>query len=474
MDNYSAPDLSGFNVYLISPRVGYVFSSKYSRPYNDGPMWTGKGSTIEVNAGFKVKWGPITGVLYPNFYYAQNEHFQRQSPGKTGLNPRQNDLNYQLSNKIDWVQIFGYDPFTDFNLGQSSISLELGPASVKFGTENMWWGPAVLNPIMISNTAPGFPHLTLGTKKPLQSKFGDFELYAFWGQLKESQYFDDNPLNDKRLISGLSFGYRPSFAEDLKGISIGVGRIIYKAWPVTGISPGDMLLGFKKIGPNFEQDENGEIIYNEADQYNSLNVRWFLEESGVELYFEWVQNDAWLNSQDVLYTLGFQKLHQVDNATWRLGIEQTSLAAARTRENSKDLYTHPVVTQGFTNKGNLLGAPIGPGSKSQFIQLDRFNNKGKYGFSINRIRFNDDFFFRQFGPTGDFSRHDVEWNFELEAVRFLKNYEISGKFIYSRRMNWHFYHNLDVNNFQLLTSIKWHLINRPIITIGNKNRVIKQ
>ncbi len=469
---YAEEDLPGFNVYLISPRVGYVYSSKYSRPYNDGPMWSGKGSTVEVNAGVKVKWGRITGVLYPNFYYAQNKHFQRQSPGKTGLNPRQNDLNYQLSNMIDWVQIFGFDSFNDFNWGQSNISAEFGPVIVKFGTENMWWGPAVLNPIMMSNTAPGFPHLTLGTSNPLKTKYGNFELYSFWGQLSESQYFDDNPANDKRFIAGVSFGYRPTFSEDLKGISIGFGRTIYQEWSTSDLSFSDLFLSFKKNGPNFKQDENCEIVYNESDQYISLDVRWFLQESGVEFYFEWVQNEAWLDSQDVLYTLGFQKLYQVDNATWRLGFEQTSLAAARNQElrNAKDIYTNPIVIQGYTNQGNLLGAPIGPGSKSQLLRLDRFNKLGKYGFSINRIRFNDNFFFKQFGPTGDFLRHDVEWNFELETVRFLKNYEISGKFVYSRRMNWHFYHNLDVNNFQLLTSIKWHITNKPIFTIGSKEQ----
>lgn len=461
LSHYSEIDQPGLSVYLISPQLGYVYSSKYSRPYNDGPVWTGRGSTFEINAGLKVKWGPLTGISYPNFYYSQNKPFKRQSPGETNLNPRQNELNYQLSNQIDWVQLFGYDSFTDFNLGQSSISLELGPTLVKFGTENIWWGPAVLNPVMMSNTAPGFPHLTLGTAKPLQSKFGDFELYSFWGQLKESQYFDDNPLNDERLITGLSLGYRPSFAEDLKGVSLGLGRIIYKAWPASGISPNDILLGFSKIGPNFEQDESGEILYNEADQYISFDFRWFLEESGVEFYFEWVQNDAWLESQDVLYTLGFQKLHRVDNATWRLGFEQTSLAATRTRENAKDIYAHPLVTQGYTNQGNLLGAPIGPGSKSQFIRLDRFDRSGKFGFSINRIRFNDNFFFARYN---DFTRHDVEWNFRLEAVRFFKDYEISAQFIYSRRMNWHYYHNLDVNNFQVLTSFKWHFIDKPIFS----------
>ena len=361
-------------------------------------------------------------------------------------------------------------PLVKFDWGQSNISAVFGPVKIKFGTENMWWGPSISNPIMMSNTAPGFPHLNVGTAQPIRTKYGDFEFNSIWGQLGESDYFENIPSSDKRYIVGLTFGYRPSFLEFMRGFSIGLGRILYRDWPNGGLEFGDIFLGLKKVDPTATVTSSG-AVNADTDQYLSLDLRWFFEESGAEFYFEWVRNDFQEQEHGSFFTLGLQKSFKSALAIYRFGLEHTSLATTRTREitDSGDIYTHPVIRQGFTHEGQLLGAPIGPGSKSQLLRIGRFNEKGKLGFSINRIRFNDNYFWRRYGPPGDFLRHDVEWNFGLEAVRFFKNYEFLGKFIYSRRMNWHFYHNLDVNNFQLLTSIKWHITDKPIFSLFNKN-----
>ncbi len=476
---YSDPQGEGLNIYALSPRIDYTYNSKYSRTYNDGPLWSGRGSTVGLNAGFKLKWGPITGVLYPNFYHAQNRHFQRQSPGQTGLNPRQNDLNYQLSNQIDWVQIYGFDSFSEFDWGQSNISAVIGPVQIKFGTENIWWGPSVANPILMSNTAPGFPHLNIGTSKPIRTKYGDFELNSIWGKLGESDYFENIPSNDKRYIVGLAFGYRPSFSQFMKGFSISMGRILYQDWPNDGLELGDLFLGLKNADPTAKLSPTGGLVNDDTDQYLSMDIRWIFKQAGAEFYFEWVRNDFWLDFKDLVkepehgsvFSIGLQKSFATASATYKLGFEHTSLATTRTREirASGTIYTHSVIRQGYTHNGHLLGAPIGPGSKSQLIRLDRYSTTGKFAFSLQKIRFNDDYFWSRYGPSGEFQRHDVEWNFGVEAVRFFKNHEFSAKVIYSRRMNWHFYENLDVNNFQILTSIKWHITDKPLLTLFNKN-----
>lgn len=472
---YKSPKEKGLNVYILSPRVDYTYNSKYSRSYNDGPFWSGRGSTIGINAGIKAKWGPVTAVLYPNFYHSQNKHFKRQSPGQTGLNPRQNDLNYQLSNEIDWVQIFGFNPFSEFDWGQSSISIELGAFKIKFGNENIWLGPSILNPIIMSNTAPGFPHLNIGTSKPISTKLGDFELNSIWGQLRESEYFDI-PSSSRRYIAGLTIGYRPTFSDLMRGLSIGVGKVVQRNWPNGGLGFGDFFPFFKDANSSSNIDLNGSII-NTYDRYLSLDIRWFFEQSGAELYFELVSDDfkdsMEETSRSPTFSIGLQKTLEVPSGrgNYRLGFEHTSLALPRARDNTNNssIYTNSNIPQGFTHEGHLLGAAIGPGSKSQTIWIDRFTSHGKIGLSIQRIRFNDDFFWNKFGPSGQFQRHDIEWNFGVETIRFFRNYEISGQFIYTRRMNWHFYENLDVNNFQLLTSIKWHITDKPLLTLFNRN-----
>ena len=458
--NYKESEEGGMSIYFLSPRIDYTYNSKYSRSYNDGPLWSGRGSTVGLNVGFKLKWGPITAQLYPNFFHAQNKHFQRQSPGRIDLNPRPNPLNYQLSNRIDWVQIFGFESFNTLDWGQSNIGAEFGPVKIMFSTENMWWGPALHNPILMSNTAPGFKKVNIGTSKPILTKYGDFEMNAIWGRLAHSDYAGI-PLQNKRYIAGVTFGYRPSFIPALKGLSMAFGRVLYKPWPNSGLTFGDIFLA---LGETKEVTSNGDALSYEEnlDQYLSFDLRWIFPKSDAEFYFEWTRNDFWLNFNNLnnepvgAFSLGIQKVLDVGSTSYKLGIEHTSMAAQRTRviQESHDYYTHSGMNQGYTHEGSLLGAPIGPGSKSQTIKIDRFRPNGKLSFSINRIRFNDNFFWRTFN---DFQKHDVEWNFGFQAIRFFKQFEFSGKFIYSRRMNWHYFTELDVNNFQLLTSVRWHI-----------------
>ena len=50
-------------------------------------------------------------------------------------------------------------------------------------TENLWLGPGLRNSILLTNNAPGFPHLFLGTSKPVDIYIGSLDVLALWGQL---------------------------------------------------------------------------------------------------------------------------------------------------------------------------------------------------------------------------------------------------------------------------------------------------
>jgi len=470
MKYYRGHDREGLTLTLISPIANTNYSTKYARSYNDGPSWNGKGLTIGINAGFKINWGPVTGVFYPNFSFSQNRSFQLQE----NLQNR-SEFNYQLDPRIDWVQRYGNNSFKQFHLGQSSLSVKAGKVQFKLSTENMWWGPNVTNSTLMSNNAPGFTHVNIGTPLPIQTKFGDFEINSFWGRLEESNYFDNIENNNGRYLAALTFGYRPSFSEFFKGFSLGLSRVLYQIWPESGLSFGDLFLGVKNFSGSAVELPGGGFTNDETDQMVSINTRWYFEEVGAEIYYEYARNDFWLNFKDLVqepdhgavFTLGVQKTFSGRDALWRIGFEHTSLATTRTIEirSSHSIYLHSIVTQGYTHKGQLIGAPIGPASKSQMFRLDKFNKSGKVGFRINRIRFDNDYVIAESQRTGVPLDYDVELSFDLEAVRFFKNYEFSCRIIYSRRRNWHFEEDLDVNNFQILTGVKWQIRNKPLITI---------
>ena len=61
------------------------------------------------------------------------------------------------------------------------------------------------------------------------------ELQGFWGRLAESDYFDEDPSNDRRYFTGLVAAYRPSFAD---GLTLSLHRVLYREW-----QDGDLVLG---------------------------------------------------------------------------------------------------------------------------------------------------------------------------------------------------------------------------------------
>ena len=471
---YYSSKTQGPSLQLISPELNYVYSSKYSRSYNDGPIWSGRGSTSGLSLGMKFSWGPVIAVIYPTIYHSQNKSFA------TGPNTDPNIFTYQFSPNIDWVQRYGQGSFTKYDWGQSSIQANFGNLKIKFGKENIWWGSSMLNPIIFSNTASGFPHLNIGTGHPIITKFGDFEVNSIWGQLKESSFFDNNNLlDDRRFIAALFFGYRPSFSKFFKGFSVGIGRVLYQEWPSNGLSVGDLALSLKNTDPTTTVTSTSRFN-DDTDQYLSLNLRWVLEDAKTEFYMEWVRNDFWLDFKDLVsepehgsvFTFGFQKVINNDKHPIKIGFEHTTLSTTRTLEirDSDVIYLHTIVRQGFTHNGQLLGAPIGPGSKSQSITLDRFDDNGSFGFSFNRIRFNEASFYNAAGFRNNAFQPDVELNFEIKGYRFYKNYEFGVSAIYSRRINWYFNDNSDLNNYQIIAKIRWHVPISNLLSTNDSSR----
>jgi len=69
-------------------------------------------------------------------------------------------------------------------------------------------------------------------------------------------------------------------------------------------------------------------------------------------------------------------------------------------------YTSRAVPQGYTQRGQLIGASIGPGGSSQFVALDYMPRSWDVGIFAQRIRWDEDVYYIQ--PTGfAYFSHDV-------------------------------------------------------------------
>lgn len=442
----------------LDPLAHTIYQSAHPRSLNDGALWAGKGVSAELRAGAVATWGPLTATLYPTVYSAANADFTTAPV----TDPERSPFAYAWSSGIDWPQRFGADAVTAIDWGQSGIRLDLAGFTAGVSTENMWWGPAVRHPILMSNTAPGFPHLDLGTGRPVRTPIGRVETRFVWGRLTESRYFDTVTTNDRRFFAGLTAAVEPRW---FPGLTLGLGRVFYMPWD--SVDADDPIVVFQSVLKKaFKTPENpgGD---DDRDQMLSLFARWVLPESGFEVYGEWSRNDHNWDLRDFIlepdhsqaFMLGFAKAMPSRSSIWRLRGELTHLERSRTYEvrASPPYYTHYIIQQGYTHRGQLIGAGIGPSGSSQFFSVDRYTPKGRIGVYAERVRYDNDTYYALFGPTDAYLGHDVELTIGLSALRFLGNFDLRGDLALSRELNRYFQVENDVTNLRAQVTVSWRI-----------------
>jgi hypothetical protein len=260
-----------------------------------------------------------------------------------------------------------------------------------FSHENVWWGPGISNGILFTNTAPGFPHAFLNTRKPLNVGIGKLTGEFLWGRLSESAYFDTIPANNHRLIVGGLLALEPGW---VRGLYLGIGRTFVMPWDsvdARNLFPFGQPFWKKNVvtpsNPNGSND----------DQRVSLMARYVLPDSKFELYGEWAREDHSWDASDFIqepehssgHVLGLQKLFTPSVTRWvRVYAEATNLQQLRQNRpgvrSTPRFYVH--APQGHTQLGQLLGASIGPGGESQLLGLDVMTRKGLFGGYFERVR----------------------------------------------------------------------------------------
>lgn len=453
----AAPD-PGLHLTLLDPSLHAVVQSAYPRGVNDGALWAGKGLSAEISGGAMAALGPLTATFLPTVYAAANTYFATAPVSQAD----RSSFSYPWQSGIDWPQRLGSEVLTEFDWGQSGIRLDLAGFTAGLTTENLWWGPAQRHPILMSNTAPGFPHAELGTGRPVRTAIGKVETRLVWGSLSESGYFDTASTNDRRFFAGLTAAIEPRW---VPGLTLGLGRVFYLPWD--SVDAGDVLLGLQTVFKEDLADSLNPGGDDDRDQMLSFYARWVLPESGFEAYVEWSRNDHNWDLRDFIlepdhsqaFVVGWTKAIASGPNLWRLRGEMTHLERSRTFQvrASPVYYTHHVVQQGYTHKGQLIGAGIGPGGSAQFFSVDRYSPEGRMGLYAERVRYDNDAYYELFGPTDSYLGHDVELTLGLSALRFVGDFDLRGVLAISRELNRYFRVSNDVTNLRAEATVTWRV-----------------
>lgn len=397
------------SIQLLPVTLVQQYNSHHPAGINDGAMIPARGYQNMLSAGFFAKAGPVSIQFRPEYVYAKNRDFQ-------GFYKEQTDQVWyeysELYNFIDLPERFGDKPYHKLSWGQSSFRLTFRSISLGLSNENLWWGPGQRNSLLMSNTATGFKHITLNTVKPVKTKIGSLEGQFIAGRLENSGFFppDTNRTylgnklyfakrDDWRYINGVVLSYQPKW---VPGLFVGVTKSLTFYGKDMGSRLRDI---FPVLYPMDKKNQYGEeepLIAK--DQRASLFARWLLVKENAEIYWEYGREDHAYNSRDLMlqleytraYIIGLRKLmplRKFKDQFIQLNIELTQLE--QTNTNPEHLwhywYSNRDIRQGYTHKGQLIGAGIGPGSNLQSMSVSWVKALKTIGLQFERFVHNNDF-----------------------------------------------------------------------------------
>jgi Capsule assembly protein Wzi len=395
-------------IQLLPITLSQQFNSDHPYGWNDGAMIPAKGYQRMFSAGFYAKVGPLSVQLRPEYVYAENTAFQEF------YKQRSDQIWYEYSemyNFIDLPERFGTKPYTRTTWGQSNVSLTFNPIALSLSNENLWWGPGIRNSLLMSNSAAGFKHISLHTVRPINTGIGTFEGQLIGGRLENSGILPPDTTrmymghqlyiakrNEWRYINGLVISYHPKW---VPGVFIGMTKSLDFYGSDLGTSLKDIL---PVLYPMAKKNNHGEELPTIAkDQRSSIFVRWQFLKEHAEVYWEYGREDRGYDSRDVMlqaeytraYIFGIQKIFPLlakKGEYIQFNLEVTQLE--QTNTNPEHLwhywYSDRDIRQGYTNRGQLLGAGIGPGSNLQSISANWIKPSSKIGLQIERYVHNND------------------------------------------------------------------------------------
>lgn len=397
---------------IMPASMAYRYNSAIPYGWGGGAAIPAVGHQAVLLAGVQVQAGPVSIQLYPQFHYAQNEAFE-EYPHEAP------DSFYERMargvNGIDQPMRFGDRPIHEVLPGNSHLKVLFGGFAAGVSTENVWWGPARFQALLLGDNAPGFLHATLHTTKPVKTFLGHFEGQYLMGRLEGSghahfsdgafsDHFEPVPDEDWRYFTGATISYSPKW---FPGLSVGVSRTfqVYRE---------DMENSFRSWVPLLsplpkEAEGLVENVYKREDQALEVYLRWAIPKAHSEFYLEFLRNDHSLDWRDALlnpehsrgYVLGGSKYVPMGGQKF-VGISMEMTHTQNSINNilrwegdpnrGRGIYDNYQVVHGLTNRGQVLGAGLGRSGNMQVVEISIVEGLKKMALQLERYARDQNFY----------------------------------------------------------------------------------
>ncbi len=427
---------------------------------NDGNLIPAKGLQERTSIGLQLQWKALDINLQPEYLRGENLP-QEVFKGNTIDGNWWVRYFYHVQNNIDDYRRLGTKSINEFDFGQTRVGLKYDQFAFGVSNENLWWGPGRKNSLVLTNNAAGFKHAYFQTNKPIKTRIGNFEAKLILGILEPTLFThpDDSimrtiwdgaittKLQNKRNIQALTINWTPKWMPNFY-IGYAFSKQSYiedSLFTVANLNPGDNKMSFGSIMFRYVLPRDHVEFYGEFGQPNQA---------------PWPRN-FFSDSIKTGFVFGARKLFlsKSGKSFFDLSVEVTQLQLMDPKQvfvegtpfgppKYTSWYTSPYIRQGYTHKGQLLGANIGPGSNSQSVSLSWNKGFNKIGVFFERLVHNSDFYHYAYltGLLG-YSRADAYWvdlNGGIE-VQFMpyKNILIGGTYNNTNAMNYRWVKNVN-------------------------------
>lgn len=378
------------------------FNSAFPYGGNDGPVWAGRGLTSSAQGGVAAALGPISVVVNPIVFRAENTAFTLQPNGENGTGQFADG---SFPGTVDRPQRFGNHAYSRFDWGQSTARMDWLGVTAGISSANQYWGPATVFPVILGNNAAGIPHVFVGTERPTNIGIGRVQARVVYGIESQSEFSpvvgpdrftDVSHPGTRRLMSGLVVTFSPA---PIPGLELGGARFFHQAWtghigsaelrtPFEGILKSSLPSGFVLPGTGDKDALKNQIA--------SLFGRWVLPHSGFEMYAEYGHEDHNADLRDLveepdhsrIAMAGLRKVFVRSDTTFsalRAEYIDGSVPTLGRHRGEGGIYIHTVLLQGHTQYGQLLGADIGVGSPAGgSIAWESYSPGGRSAWYVQR------------------------------------------------------------------------------------------
>jgi len=382
------------------PELRLVAAGGVPDSRGDGALWAGRGLSTRLRGGLLLDLGPFHAALVPELWTTANRPYDLLSTsaisGDTSRSPLASPF-YQGPHTLDLPSRLGVAPLRVLTPGQSALWVTVRTVDLGLSSSNSWWGPGQRDGLLLGPGAAGVPRAFVRTTRPIDTRMGRWQAEWLLGTLTESRWFDATPANDRRSFSAARLEWSPpGTAGFLVGAARAVQRVTTARLPTGRL--GDVLRSTAITG--------GDQM---AALYAALNT------PGLHAYAEIASSRPPNGIRTLLaqpgddrgYQLGVERRIVRGRTRWRIlaDVANTDPGISLRDRPARDFYAGAAAPHGWTHRGQLLGAGIGPGGTSQWLSVDRQRAEWMVGGYAERVRWNNEVLTRLYLPT--IFRHDV-------------------------------------------------------------------